>query len=65
MAIDAAANTLSVYVPRSCLGRPATVRVGAVMTAKQGDVAVSDDARLNGALTSSGHPKLGPKVKAG
>ncbi|GAA4123595.1 hypothetical protein GCM10022215_30440 [Nocardioides fonticola] len=63
--IEDTPNTLYVYVPRSCLGRPASVRVGAVMTAKQGNTAVSDDARLNGALTSSGKPKLGPSVKAG
>lgn len=63
--IDGTANTLSVLVPRSCLGRPATVRVGAVMTAKQGDSAVSDDARIDGRLTESGKPKLGPKVTAG
>lgn len=64
-AIDTAADALTLVVPRSCLGKPASVRVGAVMTAKQGDTPVADDARLTGKLTSSGKPKLGGKVSAG
>ena len=63
--IDATNDRVGVGVPRSCIGRPDWVRVGAVVTASQNSTVVADDARLDGALTASGDPKLGGRVAVG
>lgn len=63
--IDPVSGTLQVSVPRGCLGTPAWVRVGSVMTAKDGDTTVADDARLTGRLRANGAPRLGGRVSAG
>jgi hypothetical protein len=60
--IDYTANTATVVVPRSCLGKPSWVRVGmAGLTFDSLDSVFADDARTHGGLGAN--PALGPRVR--
>lgn len=58
-----AKDTVKIKVPRSCLGTPATVRVGAGMFVQAGDGTRADDGLLDGKLRT--RLRLGPEVAAG
>ena len=62
--IDYVANTVTVTVPRSCLGRPHWVKVGMASVVFTGmgssDTQYVDDARTNGTLGST--VRFGPRV---
>lgn len=60
--IDYVANTATVVVPRSCLGRPRWVRVGmAGLSFDSLDTVFADDAGSSG--TVGDHPAYGPRVR--
>lgn len=60
--VDYTANTATVVVPRSCLGRPRWVRAGmAALTFDDLDTVFADDARAHG--TVGDNPALGPRVR--
>lgn len=56
-------DTIRVKVPRSCLGTPATVRVGAAMFTQAQDGTRADDGLLDGEVRD--RLKLGPEVASG
>lgn len=69
---DAKKDTITVAIPRSCLGDPEWVRVGAIFiagnltTLEDDSPLFYDDAlRKGGGLRAMGGPKLGPKVRVG
>lgn len=60
---DSRADTVRISVPRSCLGYPDTVRVGAGMFTQAARGTRADDALLDGVVRN--RLKLGPEVAAG